>query len=239
MRILITHVTRMAPGFCCVAGITEGDHRHVRPTLGRRLGTELLVPGGPFDFGALVELGRVVPEPSPPEVEDHRFDPAATRQLGHVSAERLWQVLSESAAETLADIFGEEMERRGGRGFLPLGTGPASLGCYRPAGPVDLVLRDDGDKKSLRIRLPGEGLDLSLTDARYFQDAFSAPDMSRIARAQAALADGDEVLLGVGVGRPFASAPDQPEVHWLQVNALHLKSNPALRLRAPGEHEQP
>ncbi len=239
MRILITHVTRMAPGFCCVAGITEGDHRHVRPTLGRRLGTELLTPNGPFDFGSLVELGHVTPTPSPPEVEDHRFDPSAAGQLGYVAADRLWRVLSETAAETLADIFGGEMERHGGRAFLPLETGPASLGCYRPGGPVDLVLRGEANATSLRVRLPAEGLDLSLTDARYFQNGFSEPDIERITAAQAALAGGDELLLGVGVGRPFASSPGQPEVHWLQVNALHLKSNPALRLRVGGGTMRP
>lgn len=230
MRILVTHVTRMAPGFCCVAGITERDHLHVRPVIGRRLGTDLLAPQGPFDFGAVVDLGDVQPLPAAPELEDHRFNPRRTKLVGYTNGRRLWELLNETAAETLADIFGEEMERRGGRAFLPVGTGLASLGCYRPIGPVNLVLRDDGDRPSLRVTLPAEGLDISLTDARYFTNGFSEPDRQRVVAAQAALQGGERVLLGVGVSRPFASSENQPEVHWLQVNALHLQSNPGMRL---------
>ncbi|MCZ7577863.1 MAG: hypothetical protein M5U18_12745 [Dehalococcoidia bacterium] len=40
------------------------------------------------------------------------------------------------------------------------------------------------------------------------------------------------VILGVGLTRPFAPGDGQSERHWLQVNALHLASNPGLRLRA-------
>ncbi len=61
MQILVTHVTRMAHGFCCVAGLSEREHRHVRPVAGQRLHTGLLAPPGPFDMGAVVELGRTHP----------------------------------------------------------------------------------------------------------------------------------------------------------------------------------
>jgi hypothetical protein len=235
MRILVTHVTRMARGFCCVAGLAEGDHRHVRPTLGRRLGTELLAPEGQFDFGAIVDLGAVRPTPERPELEDHEFNAAAATRVGYVSAVRLWQILGQTALGTLAEIFGDELEHTGTRAFLPIGSGAASLGCYRPIGPVDLVVRDGGDHTSVRVVLPAERLDLSLTDARYFRDEFTRPDEERVRQAQDAISAGAEVLLGVGVGRPFASAEGQLAVHWLQVNALHLADNPGLRLRATAE----
>lgn len=234
MRILITHVTRMARRFCCVAGITEQDHRHVRPTLGgRRLGTELLGPGGPFDMSAIVDLGPVRPVPSAPEIEDHDFALNSPHREGYLSPERFWAMLRQTASESLYDIFGQELEHHGTRASLALGTGRASLGCYRPIGPVSLVLRAEGGHKSLRMKLLAERLDLSLTDARYFQDEFTEPDESRVRAAQEAIDADTEVLLGVGVGRPFASAEGMEERHWLQVNALHLASNPGLRLHVP------
>jgi len=102
-------------------------------------------------------------------------------------------------------------------------------------GPVKLVLRTVADHQSLRITLPAERLDLSLTDARYFRNEFTEPDEERVHAAQVSLDAGVDVLLGVGVGRPFASAEGQEARHWLQVNALHLASNPGLRLRLGGE----
>ncbi len=236
MRILITHVTRMAQGFCCVAGITERDHHHVRPTLGgQRLGTGLLVPHGAFDMGAIVELGPVRPVPTVPEIEDHDFALNNPHREGYLSPERLWKILDQTAIPNLYDIFGAELEHHGTRASLALGAGRASLGCYRPMGPVKLVLRDEPDHKSLRIALPAERLDLSLTDARYFRNEFTEPDEERVREAQVALDAGVDVLLGVGVGRPFASAEGQEPRHWLQVNALHLASNPGLRLRLADE----
>ena len=92
------------------------------------------------------------------------------------------------------------------------------------------MVREGAEYKSLRVRLAAEGLDLSLTDARYYRNDFQEPDVGRVAAAQAALDAGDEVLLGVGLTRPFASSAEHDERHWLQVNAIHLRSNPGLRL---------
>ncbi len=233
MRILITHVTRMARGFCCVAGITERDHCHVRPVIAGRLGTALLAPQGPFDFGAVVDLGRThFAGHTPPEVEDHLFAPERAQQVGYVSPGRVWEVLRQTAAASLSELFGPELERHPGTGkaSVALLRGISSLGVYRPVAGCTLTAKSSSGSRALRIRLPAEGLDLSLTDARYYTDEFQAPDVDRVARATAALAAGDEVLLGVGLTRPFASSEEMDERHWLQVNALHLRSDPGLRL---------
>jgi len=186
-------------------------------------------------MGAIVELGPVRPVPSPPEIEDHNFAPNNPHREGYLGADRLWAILNQTAIPNLYDIFGEELEHHGTRASLPVGAGRASLGCYRPIGPVKLVLRTGTDHASLRIGLPAERLDLSLTDARYFRNEFTEPDEERVLAAQAALDAGIDVLLGVGVGRPFASAENQEPRHWLQVNALHVASDPGLRLRPGGE----
>ena len=59
MRIVVNHLTRMQPGYICVAGIDVQDNEHIRPVLGReRLTVGLLARnGGAFDMGRLVDLG--------------------------------------------------------------------------------------------------------------------------------------------------------------------------------------
>lgn len=232
MELLITHVTRMARGFCCVAGLTRGDYRHVRPVLGgQRLTTDLLSPVGPFDMRAIVELGRVHDlGQRPPEVEDHLFRPENSRRIGYAAPERMWELLESTASDSLHEIFGEELERRSERASVPLLSGRASLGTYRPMLGCQLVVRSEGDHKSLRVRLPGEALDLSLTDARFFEDEYQRPRVDRIAAVREAIDAGEPVILGVGLTRPFKSAEDKAERHWLQVNAVHVRSLVGMRL---------
>jgi hypothetical protein len=80
MRIVVSHLTRMQPGFACIAGINPATGRHVRPEVPSRIRVDMLGPnGGPFDMAVEVELGRVQPKPSPPEVEDCLVTPSALR----------------------------------------------------------------------------------------------------------------------------------------------------------------
>ena len=56
MRIIVNHLTRMQPGYICVAGVDVSSGQHVRPVLRGRLTTDLLtLDGGPFDIASLVE----------------------------------------------------------------------------------------------------------------------------------------------------------------------------------------
>ena len=183
-------------------------------------------------MGAIVDLGNVHdPRERPPEVEDRLFDPARANRVGYVGGGRLWEVLQAGAAATLLEIFGPDLERHHSESAsVPVLGGIASLGVYRPIAGCDLVLRADGTSSTLRIRLPSEGLDLSLTDARYFENEFRQPNLARVRAAQTAIESGAEVLLGVGLTRPYAVADDTEKRHWLQVNALHLSTNPGLKL---------
>ena len=86
MEIVFNHVTRMsrAPEIC-IAGIDAEAFTHVRPLSANDPLTRALLreEGGPIGMGSLVDVGPVVPQPSPPEVEDHAFDIAvcATSQI--------------------------------------------------------------------------------------------------------------------------------------------------------------
>jgi hypothetical protein len=75
-------------------------------------------------------------------------------------------------------------------------------------------------------------LDLSVTDLRLYSSDGSRPDIARVRDVASRLARGVPALVSVGLTRPFSSRPDEPSVHWLQVNNIHLEDNPAWRLTA-------
>jgi hypothetical protein len=98
----------------------------------------------------------------------------------------------------------------------------------------DVGRAGSGEQRSLRVRLPAEGLDLSLTDPRFYTNEFQDPEMERVAPSRRALVEGSGVLLGVRLTRPFATAEGETERHWLQVNALHLRGKASIRVGGRG-----
>jgi hypothetical protein len=77
-------------------------------------------------------------------------------------------------------------------------------------------------------------LDLSVTDLRLYADDGARPDTAAIRNVAGRLARGVPALLSVGLTRPFSARPDEPPLHWLQVNNIHLEDDPAWRLTANG-----
>jgi hypothetical protein len=169
MRLIVTHLTRMQPGYICVAGVDEASGRQVRPVLRGRLRTELLVTRGGFlDLAVLVDLGPVEPCGQPPEVEDHSFELRHARAVGLAAAEAFWAALTAGAQTHLGAIFGPDLVRAGNGCAVPEGGGSASLGALRPAAPPVLRLTDEG---KLRVTVTDGALTVSLpvTDLRLFE----------------------------------------------------------------------
>ena len=134
MRIIVTHLTRMAPGYICVAGIEPESGAHIRPTMRGRLSRELLrTNGGPFDIAGLVDLGAVIPEGVAPEVEDHSFHHWAARYVETVTPAAFWALNQAAARPTFAAIFGPDLEATGHTCSIAPGKGLVSLGCLAPA----------------------------------------------------------------------------------------------------------
>ena len=73
-------------------------------------------------------------------------------------------------------------------------------------------------------------LDLSVTDIRLYQADHVAPNTDLVARIERRLNSDTGVILSVGLTRPFASSPDLPPMHWLQVNNIHLNDDPTWQL---------
>src|SRR3989442_15885593 len=101
MRIVINHLTRMKPPYICVAGLLENGSAHVRPVAGHLPRALAASNGGPFDIGAIVDLGQVQHTPTRPETEDHRFNPQSASRVEYLTSADLWRLLTRVSKCTL------------------------------------------------------------------------------------------------------------------------------------------
>ncbi|MCC6178715.1 MAG: hypothetical protein IT305_25695 [Chloroflexi bacterium] len=239
MKIAIVHLTRMQPGYVCVAGLDVDTGAHVRPVFpGQRLRGSLTArQGGPFDIGVVVDLGRVRPTPVTPEHEDHEFERRYVRVTQRIEPRLYWDMLSFVSRPSLGELFGPALQRRGkDRAGVEEGTGEASLGCFRPRlRPSLYVGRNLRGERALRMSLrdPQLGsLDLSVTDLRLYDEDGRA-DERRAAKLEERIARGAGVVVGVGLTRAFRARADLEPLHWLQVNNLHLEDDPTCSLGCP------
>jgi hypothetical protein len=95
----------------CVAGIDMQTGEHVRPTasaaapLTRSL---LRANRGPFEVGAVVDLGSVTACGRAPETEDRRFSPAAARRVEMLDPARCLELLQIASSGSLEEAFGPD-----------------------------------------------------------------------------------------------------------------------------------
>ncbi len=221
----------MQPGYICVAGIDLKSGHHVRPVLAsRRLDTKLLVKaGGPFDIATLVDLGEPQSHGSPPETEDHLFTPANASFVRYLAADPFWRMLAANAEADLRSIFGTDLRAYGASAVVDINAGQASLGCISLEVPPRLEINSWG---KLRAHVTdGEfNLDLSVTDFRLHRDDYQTPRRKLVDKLVERIEDGVDVILAVGLTRPFRKKGDTKSYHWLQVNNIHMKDDPVWKL---------
>ncbi len=235
MQIIVNHLTRMQEGYMCVGGVMVGTRRHIRPVLkhGRLETSHLSANGGPFDIANVVDLGQVVPTNHLPQVEDHIFSAHRVSIRGRATPQQFWQLLRYVCKPTLKDIFGDELRRIGGSGCgTDEGCGQASLGCVSPtANPQIYIKERSGRRPQIRMRFTDGEMtpDVSVTDIRLYEADYVTPDVAMVDRMKQAIAKSGEVILSVGLTRAWAPS-DDPPVHWVQVNNIHLVERPTWRL---------
>jgi hypothetical protein len=226
VRIVVDHLTRMRPGFICVAGINRSGALYVRPVLAG--GAQLpvgLAGGTPFAIGAQVEIVPATPCGGVPEVEDHAFDPTRTTNRGTVAPDEFWNALTGMAQPDLSRIFGPDLHPQRNGFAVDEGRGNASLGALRPPSPPTLSINSYGGVR-LALRYGGRTLDLSVADLRLYEADQRSGRPSAIRDLQRRIGEGVEVILSVGLARAFKVKNDTARRHWLQVNGIHLRDDP-------------
>jgi len=225
MQIVVTHLTRMKPGYICVAGIDAATGKHVRPVLSGRLSAGLLRKnGGVFEIGGLVDLGAVKLVGHQPEIEDHLFSVGNLAYVKRVSPGELWGYLLGTSEKELKGIFGPALQKNGNGCTVDLNSGAASLGNLQQAQISHLGVNGFG---KIRIGLSDGNFspDLSVTDIRLYEGDHQTP-RQEIVDAVANRIPRTGVILAVGLSRPFTKPGDAAARHWLQVNNIHLEEDP-------------
>jgi hypothetical protein len=225
MEIAVTHLTRMQPGYICVAGLDVKTRAHVRPVLTGRLPSKLLKQeDGPFEIGALIDLDGVKHVSSPPEVEDHLFDISKARRVRRLDSKEFWKILSSGTGTDLASIFGRDLKAQANGGAVEEGKGSASLGCL----PIAELTLEVNPWQKIRMKFSSGKfkLDLSVTDVRFVKPDFETPNEKAIAIAKEKLARGVPTILCVGLTRAWKKPGDDRRRHWLQVNNIHFSDDP-------------
>lgn len=228
-EIVVNHLTRMQAPRICIAGIEVESGSHLRPVTGRDrpLTRELLTEnGGPFEVGALVDLGDITAAPNPPEVEDHAFDPDQVRQVRQLDPAEYLETISDASDESLEEAFGEDLQRRGWKYAVDEGSGDRSLACVRARRTPSLEIDPRFGKLELRFNDPEQPTFVKVTDLRFVEPDHKMYRHDLIDDVQGRLLRGVGVYVHFGLARAFTAIGDDQRRHWLQVNGLTLEDGP-------------
>jgi Dual OB-containing domain len=223
----VNHLTRMQPGYICVAGINLQNNAHVRPVLaGARLTTDMLKRlGGPFDVAVVVDLGAAHPCGNPPETEDHVFDPNEIVEVRQMGPDQFWRLINSVSRRTLAEIFGDQLKVQSTGCAIKEGRGSVSLGSLLSITPPEIYINSWGKLRAWVSDGAFNG-DLSVTDLRFYRKDQQTPRRNLVANVQRRINKGVGVILSVGLARAFQARGDTARRHWLQVNNIHLDDDP-------------
>jgi hypothetical protein len=227
MKILLNHLTRMRDSRICVAGM-DPTGRHVRPvtsSTSKLTRTLLSERGGPFEIGVIIDLGKVSASPSAPATEDHEFSVTNTRPIKRLSGEEYFHLLDRVAHQDLESIFGPDLKRRNQTFAVDRGQGSTSLGVLRPQHRIDLV-NDNYGRLRLRLDDTRGTAALPVTDIRFVEEDHKTIKRDIVEDVRWRLQSGVQVILMVGLTRPFQVSEDDEKRHWLQVNGLCLADRP-------------
>lgn len=229
MKIVVTHLTRMQAGFFCVAGVNVWTGKHVRCVTDKgRLPVEFLsTHGGPFDMARIIVLNGAKHCPETPHTEDHVIDPSGVRSVPNVGARWFWRLLRSRSWKSLTSIFGRELLPVGPWSCATLeGRGTASLGLLRPRQAPELKIRKEAAGDHIRMKMHDKQFTVivSVTDVRLYNADHVTPNRRVVQMVTDAIERGVAVVLSVGLTRAFHG------YHWLQVNNIHLESDPTWRL---------
>jgi hypothetical protein len=228
MQLVFNHITRMRAPRICIAGIDPENHRHVRPTtpptdlIKRVLLREEL---GPIAMGALVDIGPVTPEPSPPESEDHAFQTGNVEYVRDLEDQEFLDLLDEVRDADIQIAFGPELENVRSGYAAEAGSGERSLAVVRASESPTLIV-DGYGKLRLHVRDLDPAPNLSVADVRFYEADHKTIRRDVVKDVNARIEDGVGSLLMLGLAHATQMPWDDRERHWLQLNGLVLEDRP-------------
>jgi hypothetical protein len=236
LLLVINHLTRMQRGYICAAGLEMNTGRHIRPVLRGRLGVcNLARNGGLFDMARIIDFNSARPFGKPPESEDYLFYPMSAKVVGDMDPGLFWKRLEHCSQPRLSALFGKELVKKGSNSCgVDFGKGKRSLGCLSLATRPELYTVSRTNRPpAVRMKLSdGEfDLDLSVTDIRLYKQDHVTPDLEVIRAVGQRIKESSDIILGVGLTRPFSATPDEPPFHWLQLNNFHFENDPCWQLK--------
>ena len=202
--------------------------RHVRPVL--RKGQVDWYMLQTFRLGAIVDLGAVQAQPAPPEIEDSVFSPLACKRVGQVTPDHFWNIVCSTARTSFHEIFGNVLTSYGPTFYVTQGCGKCSLGELRlHSSCVSLFVETylHRPRVRLNITMRQNSLRLPVTDVRFHHPPTWQVVEEVVHKMGAMLQSiNTDVILSVGLTRPFAPEGFLDPVHWLQVNNVHIPTDP-------------
>ena len=230
MRVVINHVTRMTYPRICVAGVDPKTQQHVRPTTSQAdpiTRALLREEGGSFGMGAVVGLGAVVPEPSPPETEDCRFKTGDAHHVEDMQEDDFLKLLDDVSVPDLERAFGPALERVGGWKYaVERGCGSCSLAVVRAKRRPALAVDDQFGRLQLRFNDVDPPTYVPVTDVRFYEEDQRTIKTKVVEDVSRRLRRGVGAFLMLGLARAYEAQHDDRERHWLQLNGICLLDRP-------------
>ena len=212
----------------CLAGVDMQSWAHVRPTTyaSEPITRELLrEQGGPFEMGAVVELGSTRAIPAPPETEDHRFSTTNARFVEVMDGDEFLTLLGLISSPNLSSAFGPALERLQRNYAVERGAGERSLAVIRAPKRCELEV-DRYGKLRLQMSSPDTQANVSLTDIRFYREDQTTLRDRVVQSVGLRLKRGVEAFLMLGLARAYRARDDDRYRHWLQLNGLCLVDRP-------------
>jgi hypothetical protein len=226
MRIIVTHLTRMSKGYICTAGIDADHGGQIRPLPNHRLKAEhLRSHGGIFEIGALVDLGHVRNGGRRPEFEDRKCWLCDIRHVRRLDPREFHEHLLRTSHQNLSAIFGPDLHPNHRKAVVPAHNGLASLGHLRNARNLELTI-DSLAKVRLHLEDGTFSLDIAVTDVRLYNPPDYFPRREVVEFLSEKIRRRSDVILAVGLSRPFSPSEHVKSFHWLQVNNIHTPDDP-------------
>ena len=182
--------------------------------------------GGTLGLGARIDFGEMIPDPTPPEVEDQIFESDRIRFVNFMKPDDYLSLIDDVCLDVLGQVFGPELERDGNTYSVAEDGGAASLGCVRvsKASRPEVLVNDYGRVK-FRMETADGRCTVAVTDIRFFELDQNTPKLDVVEFVQRRLKRRVPLRLMVGLSHPW-SADGENRRHWLQVNGICLEDAP-------------